>query len=268
MSATLPPSAPSPSPVSVWLHTAGDAVTLKPGPYQRLAAQPSLRSALLIILVVGLILGAASALLGIPGLFRSPIEQVDAALSSFEDVLDQVMSFSGQGTPEAEAVIDMIKSSIETWKPYIQQLAEVQAPLPSFFGRFFDWIGNWLSAPFSLLASWLGLSIWVMLFARLLGGRGSLVAYLSASSLSVIPSLLNVFGFIPCLGGLLALAAWIWMLLIQYKAVQVSHGLSQGRSILAVLLPYILLVLIIVVATIAVAAVISSLINSLPATGN
>lgn len=262
MSATLPPSVPSPSPVSSWLRTASDAVTLKPEPYQRLAAQPSLRSALLIILVVGLIIGASSALLGIPGLFRSPAEQIERGITSFEDALDQAMSFSGQSTPEAEAVIDLIKSSIETWRPFIQQLADVQAPLPSFFGRFFSWIGDWLSSPFSLLASWLLLSIWIMLFARLLGGRGSLVAYLSASSLSVIPSLLNLFGFIPCLGGVLALAAWVWALMIQYKAVQVSHGLSQGRSILAVLLPYILLVLLITILTIAFAGLLVSLINS------
>lgn len=268
MSATLPPAVPSASPASAWLRTAGDAITLKPEPYQRLAAQPSLRTALLLVLVVGLIIGAASALLGLPGLFRSPAQEVERGLSSFEDALDQAMSFSGQSTPETEAVIDLIKSSIETWKPFVQQLAAVPAPLPSFLGRFFTWVGGWLSSPFGLLSSWLALSIWVMLFARLLGGRGSLVSYLSASSLSVIPSLLNIFGFVPCLGGVLALAAWVWALLIQIKAVQVSHDLSQGRSILAVLLPYILLILVVTLVTIAFAGAIASLINSLAAMSN
>lgn len=268
MSASLPPAVPTSSPISAWLRTAGDAITLKPEPYQRLAAQSSLRTALLIVLVVGLIIGAVSALLGIPGLFRSPQDEVARGIASFEDILDQVMSFSGQSTPETAAVIDLIKSGIETWKPYIEQLAAVSAPLPSFFGRFLNWIGNWLSSPFSLMASWLAISIWIMLFARLLGGRGSLVSYLSASSLSVIPHLLSIFGFVPCLGGVLGLAAGIWGLVIQYKAVQVSHDLSQGRSILAVLLPYILLAVIISLLTIVFAALLSSFVSSLTAAGN
>lgn len=268
MSASLPPVDSTTSPVSVWLRNAGDAITLKPEPYQRLAAQQSLRSALLIVLVVGLIIGAVQALIGVPGLFRSPQDEVERGITSFEQGLDQAMSLSGQMPPESQEVFDLIKSGIETWRPYILRLVAVPAPLPSFFGAFFNWIGAWLSSPFSLMASWLMISIWIMLFARLLGGRASLVSYLAASSLSVIPHLLNIFSFVPCLGGLLALTAGIWGLVIQYKAVQVSHGLSQGRSILAVLLPYILLIVILSLLAVLFAGLLASMINSLTATSN
>lgn len=268
MSASLPPAASPASPVSAWLRTAGDAVSLKPEPYARLAAQSSLRTALLIILVVGLIIGAVQALIGVPGLFRSPQEEVERGFTSFEQGLDQVLSFSGQMPPETQEVIDLIKSSIETIRPFILRVVEVPSPLPSFFSRFFTWIGAWLSAPFSLMASWLAISIWIMLFARLLGGRGSLVSYLAASSLSVIPHLLTIFSFVPCLGGLLALVAGLWGLVIQYKAVQVSHGLSQGRSILAVLLPYILLILLLLLLSALFAGLLASMINSLAAGSN
>lgn len=265
MSASLPPADSTVSPVSAWLRNAGDAITLKPEPYQRLAAQSSLRSALFLILVVGLIIGAAQALIGVPGLFRSPQEEVERGISSFEQGLDQVLSLSGQMPPESQEVFDLIKSSIETWRPYILRLVDVPAPLPSFLSSLLTWIGGWLSSPFALMASWLAISIWIMLFARLLGGRASLVSYLAASSLSVIPHLLNILSFVPCLGGLLALTAGIWGLVIQYKAVQVSHGLSQGRSILAVLLPYILLIVIVSLLAILFAGLLASMINSLTA---
>lgn len=82
-----------------------------------------------------------------------------------------------------------------------------------------------------------------MLFARMLGGRGSLLSYLSASSLSTLPHLLGAFGFIPCLGPLLGLIASIWGLVMQTRAVELTHGLSRERALVAVLLPYFLLFL-------------------------
>ena len=268
MTTSLPPASSAPSPISFWLRTAGDAVTLKPEPYQRLAAKPSLRTALLIILVVGLIIGAAQALIDIPGLFRSPQAEVERGLAAFEQGLNQVLSMSGQLSTEAQEIIDRIKGGSEAWKPYVTELVAVPAPLPSVFGRFFTWIGAWLSSPFSLMASWLAISIWIMLFARLLGGRGGVVSYLAASSLSVIPHLLSIFSFVPCLGGFLALVGGIWGLMVQYKAVQVSHGLSQGRSILAVLLPYIILAVILTFLATIFAILLGSAISSMSAGGN
>ena len=51
------------------INLAKDALTLKPEPFQRLASPPaSLRSAIAIVLVVGLMIGAVHALVGIPSL--------------------------------------------------------------------------------------------------------------------------------------------------------------------------------------------------------
>ncbi|MCS7038780.1 MAG: YIP1 family protein [Anaerolineae bacterium] len=234
------PAVPS-SPLRAGLRLALDALTLKPEPYRRLAAEPSLRRAVAIVLAVGLLLGLVQALVALPGLVRDPAAEVEAALAGFREGLDSARTgMADQMTPELAAIFDLLDQSIEAFRPYFLRLVAVPAPLPSFVGRFSGWLGDWLSQPFALLAKWLGISIWILLFARLLGGRGGLLPYLAASSLSVIPHLLAAFGPIPCLGDLLTAVGSIWGLVIQYKAVETTQNLSSGRAVAAVLLPYVL----------------------------
>lgn len=259
------PALPS-SPLRAGLRLAADALTLKPEPYRRLAAEPSLRRAVLIVLAVGLLLGLVQALVALPTLVRDPVADVEAGLAGFRAGLDSARrGMAEQMTPEVAAVFDLIDQSIEAFRPYLLRLVAIPAPLPSFVGRFFGWLGNWLSQPFALLAKWLGISIWILLFARLLGGRGGLLPYLAASSLSVIPHLLAAFSFIPCLGGVLTAVGSIWGLVIQYKAVETTQNLSSGRAVAAVLLPYVLFLIVGVFLFIAVVFVLSVLIT--PATG-
>lgn len=226
-----------------WTQFGRDALTLKDEPFQQMSAAASIKKAVLIVVVVGLLIGAVHALVGIPGLFRSSVVEATEITAQFDAIFEQVAPFMPTDDADFNEFWDIYRGSIENFAPTIEAITKLPTPLPGFFGRLFTWLGGWLSRPFSLLASWLGISIWIMLFARLLGGRGSLLSYLSASSLSVIPHLLAAFSFIPCLGGLLALIGSIWGLVIQVKAVETTHGLTQGRSILAVLLPYLLIVL-------------------------
>ena len=246
---------------STWLRTAGDAVTLKPEPFQRFGWQSSIRLAVGLVVVVGLIIGLVNALIGVPALVRGDVFDPEAFLTELEQGFGMSQMFGGQ-QPETEAILDQIKQGFEAFAPYIQRIEAIETPLPPFFGRLFAWLGAWLSTPFGLLAKWLSISIWIMLFARLLGGKGGLVSYLSASSLSVLPHLLSAFGFIPCLGGALALVGSIWGLIIQMKAVQTTHGLSQGRSVAAVLLPYLLLILLILLLSILFSILIAVSANS------
>lgn len=234
------PAVPS-TPLRAGLRLALDALTLKPEPYRRLAAEPSLHRAVAIVLAVGLLLGLVQALVALPGLVRDPATEVEAALAGFREGLDSARTdMADQMTPELAAIFDLLDQSVEAFRPYLLRLVAVPAPLPSFVGRFFGWLGDWLSQPFALLAKWLGISIWILLFARLLGGRGGLLPYLAASSLSVIPHLLAAFGPISCLGDLLTAVGSIWGLVIQYKAVETTQNLSSGRAVAAVLLPYVL----------------------------
>ncbi len=228
------------------INLAKDALTLKPEPFQRLASPPaSLRSAIAIVLVVGLMIGAVHALVGIPGLVSHTPFNADEFIGQIEESLSVNQMFGGAQTPEGQEVMALIIDSVKDFVPTIQKLEQVETPLPSFFVRLLEWLGVWLSTPFALLANWLFLSVWIMLFARMLGGRGNLLPYLSASALSTIPHLLHAFDFIPCLGTIIWLVAGVWGLVIQVKAVEITHGLDQGKSILAVIFPYLLVSLLV-----------------------
>jgi hypothetical protein len=226
-----------------WISLGKDALTLKPEPFRRLAAPPaSLRTAVEIV-IVGLIIGAVHALVGIPSLVSYTPFNADEFIGQIEESLTMSQMFGGAQTPEEQEVIAVIIDSIRSFVPTIEKLEQVQAPLPGFLVRLLEWLGAWLSVPFALLGSWLFISVWIMLFARMLGGQGNLLPYLSASALSTIPHLLHAFDFIPCAGMVIWLVAGLWGLVIQVKAVETTHGLSQGKSILAVFLPYLLVFL-------------------------
>ena len=63
------------------------------------------------------------------------------------------------------------------------------------------------------------------------------------TSLYIIPGLLAVLRPVPCLGSLLALIGTIWSIVVYIKAVSIATDLDAGRSILAVLAPFIVLFL-------------------------
>jgi len=224
-----------------WISLGKDALTLKPEPFQRLAAPPaSLRTAVEIVVIIGLIIGAVHALVGLPALVSPATFNADEFIGQIDESLAMSQMFGGAQTPEEQEAMAVIMDSVRSFIPTIERLEQVQTPLPGFLVRLITWLGAWFSAPFALLASWLFISVWIMLFARLLGGQGNLLPYLSASALSTIPHLLHAFDFVPCAGMVIWLVAGLWGLVIQVKAVEVTHGLSQGKSILAVALPYLL----------------------------
>ncbi len=230
---------------SAWKDLLRNTLTLKPEPIEFMASTAaSLRTAIYIVVVVGLVIGGVQALFGIPALISGPSFNTDEFVSQMNQQFDMFNTFGGEMPPEFDAFVELFKESITGYAPVIQELMQVSAPLPGIFGRMLAWLGAWLSAPFALLASWLFISTWIMLFARLLGGRGTLLAYLGASSLSTLPHLLHAFDFVPCLNAIIWLVAGIWGLVIQVKVVEYTHGLGQGRAILSVILFYLLLAII------------------------
>jgi hypothetical protein len=60
---------------------------------------------------------------------------------------------------------------------------------------------------------------------------------LGATAVYSVPHLLELLGFIPCLGGLLGLAAGLWGLAVYVKAVAAANDFPLGRAILATVLP-------------------------------
>ncbi|NOZ48756.1 MAG: YIP1 family protein [Chloroflexi bacterium] len=236
-----------------WIAMARAALALESGPFYSFGSGPApLQRAVLLVVVVGLMVGGVNAMIQLPALTRTPSFNVEALRQQIDQGLSFNETFRGELPPEVQTFLDVYRSSIEVFAPQIPKIMAVPSPLPAGVGRFLSWLGDWLSTPFGLLGRWLSISIWIMLFARLVGGKGTLLAYLGASSLSVLPHLLQALSFIPVIGGLFAVVAGIWGLAIQVKAVELTHQLPQKRAILAVILPYLLLFVLLAMALVVV----------------
>ena len=95
---------------------------------------------------------------------------------------------------------------------------------------------NILTWPLLIVFSWLIYGLLAHLFARILGGRGTLNQTLGTTALAFTPLLLRGLGFIPFLviGG----AMNTWQLILRYKALRTAHALSWRRAFWATLLPF------------------------------
>ena len=83
----------------------------------------------------------------------------------------------------------------------------------------------------------MGYAFWVLLVAKLLGGRATLSQMLGCTALYVAPQILTILQVIPCLGAILGFVAFVWGLVIYVKATAVANELSSGRALLAAILP-------------------------------
>ncbi len=111
------------------------------------------------------------------------------------------------------------------------------------FGGMFgvDLIGAVLGIvfnPVGLVLRWLIYGVFAFLFARLLGGVGTLGQVLGSTALAVAPEMLRVLQLLPYveLGGLT-----IWGLVCTYVGIKTSTQLSPWRAFWATLLPPVLL---------------------------
>ena len=83
--------------------------------------------------------------------------------------------------------------------------------------------------------------------ASILGGRGQYgrYAYLSATFSAPLLIVSSLLGFVPIAGSCISLALPIYQFVLAYFAIKAEYGLSQGRAIVAVVAPG-LIVLIVV----------------------
>ena len=83
--------------------------------------------------------------------------------------------------------------------------------------------------------------------ASILGGRGQYgrYAYLSATFNAPLLIVSSLLGFVPIAGSCISLTLPIYQFVLAYFAIKAEYGLSQGRAIVAVVAP-LLIVLIVV----------------------
>jgi hypothetical protein len=93
--------------------------------------------------------------------------------------------------------------------------------------------------PLSLIVGWLIYGILAHVSARLLGGEGSLSQTLGVTALAAAPQLLNLANLFPnvVVGGVVG----TWVLICRYMGLRVAHDLTWPRTLVATLLPSIIL---------------------------
>jgi hypothetical protein len=242
--------------VSAW-----DMLIFRPHAYEQHAARPDVfKAGLLLLLVVTLVAGALSFAIGlvndlIPARVDAQREETRAWI---ENPLERLgpLGRDIDLPPEFRRQMPDILAGLEIGLG----IDELKTPLPRPIGRVLSNVGTFLSSPLSRLAGWMGYTLWVLLAAKLLGGRSTLPRMLGTTAVYSVPHVLGVLGFVPCLGGLLALVSLGWGIAIYVKAVSAANEFSIGRAVAATALP--IIALIVLTLPLALIPIIGALVNA------
>lgn len=235
------------------------------------------RRGVTVLVLVALIVGAvAFAVDFITGLTITPEEEIAQAQKGFEQMLQAMSQF--MPSEYMEEFRKQFPAYLETGLGIGRGIAALDTPLPRGLITFFQALGRWVHRPLAMLGGLLGYGIWVMLAAKLLGGKGRLQEFLGTAALSSLPYLLLVLEKLPCVGSLLGLVAWVWSTIIWVVATAVSHGwavpvttaegeveryeVSWGKPILAVILPALALVVVFLIGGFSLVGIIVAVIRS------
>jgi hypothetical protein len=226
------------------LQLARDALLFKHETYvQHTARADALKRGLTLLVVVTLLAGVISLVVNVVNAMRPT--DVEADIQEFEQSLQ---TFFDNAEPFLDLPPDFKKGfgqGLKAVRPGIEigaRIAELPTPLPRPVGVLLSNLGAFLSLPFSRLAGWVGYGIWVMLAAKLLGGRATAAQTLGATALYAVPHVLDILGPVPCLGGLLGVVATVWGIAIYVKALAVANEFTIGRAIVATLLPALVII--------------------------
>jgi len=156
------------------------------------------------------------------------------------DAIDQSMEWQlrfnpAASDPEFERIMGQITDTII---PMVRDIALPQG-ITGFFGAF----GSWLNGVLGAIGGWLFYGALVLFAVNALGGSAKMRDFYGTVALYIVPGLLGLLSFIPCVGGLLGLVALIWGIVIYVKATSVISGLDGGRATVAVLAPAVVLFL-------------------------
>jgi hypothetical protein len=227
----------------------------------------------LLIVAVALLLGIPAFASSVVSAVQPPMSeaQIEGVTGRLENGLRQIDPFLGFMPAEARRQLTDVIPVIKTWIAAGVELSNLDTALPRPLGALLQAFGGWLSLPFTAsgfplsvvsLVTWLGYGLWVMLLAKLLGGRGTLAGFLGTSALYAVPHVLSFFAWIPCLGAVLGWIGFLWGIVIYVKATVVSHELTVGRALVAVFVPMAVIVLLVLVGVVLVSALVSGMISS------
>lgn len=118
-----------------------------------------------------------------------------------------------------------------------QSIAGLEPWLPIWQAAGLSALGHWLSWPLQWLAIWIVYGVAVLAVSHLFGARTTLQHFFAGTSYACLPLLLLALIPIPFLGGLAALVAAIWALIVYVLAVETVSDFDIGRAIVSVLAP-------------------------------
>lgn len=209
--------------------------------------QDAMKRGLAILLACFLIAGSVVGLINLVSQVRPfDAEQADQIRQQFSQSFDQ-MEFYGTLDPNAQVFLDQFTQDFEKGLRMGVEIASLPTALPKGIAGFFVALGGWLTTAFGQLMAFLAYGIWVLLFAKLLGGNGGVDRFFGLTALFAVPNLLGIFAPIPCVGPMIALVGSIWGIVVYVKAVQVSQRITIGRAITAALLPAVILIVVAVI---------------------
>jgi hypothetical protein len=233
-----------------WLADILDALRLRGAALAVVADRPdAFMRGLLVIVAAALIVGLPALVSGIAAGFRPlVVEPADIRpdMTGAFDMLRPWLRSSGLPDAVIEQVVEVAQGNTLMAGQIATQIQELPTALPRPVAQAFKSIGAWLSRPFAgspfplavaSLATWLGYGIFVMLFAKWLGGRGTLHGFFGATGFYAAPHVLGIFLPIPVVGPILSFVGFAWGVVIYTIATAVSHRLSAGRALVAVFAP-------------------------------
>lgn len=241
--------------MKAWLHDVLDALLLRGATLARIADRPDAMFRGFVVLVAVALIAGLPVLVGdiIRG-FQAPVlvepGDIQSTTGATLNLLRPWLLNSGLPESVIDQTLIMAEDNSALAAALAGQIDQLPTALPRPLARAFSGLGQWLSRPFAssplplaaaALGTWLGYGIWVMLTARLLGGRATLHGFFGATAFFAVPHVLNIFAGVPVVGGLLGAIAFLWGLVIYLVATAVSHRLSAGRATVAVFAPFVLL---------------------------
>jgi hypothetical protein len=233
-----------------WIKTLWDAILFRTEAYQRLAdRRDAFMHGFVVIVVVALLAGLPGFVTQFVGGLRPTATEIGDAQAGFRQAMGMITPYLAQAGVPAEMqaqILQQAQQGMDMGLEIAGQIQDLPTTLPRPVGKTLEAAGAWAARPFgsasfplsaAVLATWLGYGIWVMLAARLMGGRGGLTSFFGATALFAVPHVLDFFRWVPYVGSALGVIAFVWGAAVYVKATAVSHRFSVGHGLLAVLLP-------------------------------
>jgi len=220
----------------------------------------AMKRGVLILLACFLLAGSVASVVSFVNAMRPvSVEEADQFRQEFQRNMELWQQFMPQQDEFSQQFMEQFFDNFESGFRIGASIDSLETPLPRGLARWFQALGAWVTGALGHLGGFLAYAVWVLLFARLMGGNGGVDRFLGLTALFAIPNLLSIFSPIPCVGPFLAFIGWLWGVAVYVKAVQVSQRLDTGKALLAVILPALILaVLALIVAFIGLLAILAA----------